>query len=358
MSLYGAGVLGRGEVSADCVKQSLHTLVLERRAAEHRVDGHRECALADGLADFLFGDCGGVVEVFLHQSLVELCESLKHLVAVFLSLLKKVARDFLYRILCAHSLVVPEVGLHGDQVDHTLESLLGTDRQLNRKGICAQHFLHLTHNLEEVGARAVHLVDITDTRHIIFVSLTPYSLRLRLHTAYGAECSHGAVEHTQRALHLYSEVHVSRSVNQVDFEFFAVIVPECCGSGRCDSDTTLLLLLHPVHCSRAVVHLTDFVSQAGIKKDALRSSSLAGIDVGHDADIAGIFKFVVFSHCMSLLLKSEVSERTVSLCHAVHVLFTLVSAALIIESVDDFGSQLVGHGLAATLAGEDDEVFH
>src|SRR5690606_35920959 len=41
-----------------------------------------------------------------------------------------------------------------------------------------------------------------------------------------------------------------------------------------------------VHHGGAVMNLTDLVGDAGIKKDALSRSGLAGIDVGHDADVA------------------------------------------------------------------------
>ena len=92
---------------------------------------------------------------------------------------------------------MPEDSLHLDKVYNALECLFGTDRYLDGAGIGSEHFLELTHNLEEVCARTVHLVDITDTGHIIFVSLTPYGLRLGLYAAYGAESSHSTVEHAE-----------------------------------------------------------------------------------------------------------------------------------------------------------------
>ena len=125
---------------------------------------------------------------------------------------------------------MPVDGLHCDQVDNALEGFLSTDRNLDGSGICSEHFLELTNNLEEVGTRAVHLVDITDTGYIVLVGLTPYGFRLRLNTAYSAESGNGTVKHAERTLYLDSEVNVSRSVNEVDFVLVTVILPEC-GSG-------------------------------------------------------------------------------------------------------------------------------
>ena len=162
---------------------------------------------------------------------------------------------------------MPEDSLHLDEIDHALERLFGTDRNLDGERCGSEHILHLTDNLEEVCSGAVHLVNVTDAGHVVFVSLTPYGLALRLNSAHGAESSDGTVEHTQRTLHLNGEVDVSRGVDQVDFVFVVPVVPESGGSGGGDCDTALLLLLHPVHGGCAVMHLSDLVGKTGIEKD-------------------------------------------------------------------------------------------
>ena len=52
------------------------------------------------------------------------------------------------------------------------------------------------------------------------------------------------------------------------------------------------------------------------------------------------------------------SKCTVSLGHAMHVFLTLVCATLIVVGIHDFGCQLIGHGFAATLAGESYHILH
>ena len=47
---------------------------------------------------------------------------------------------------------------------------------------------------EEVGTYTVHLVDISDFRNAVLVSLTPDGLRLRLYAAYCTECGNGTVK--------------------------------------------------------------------------------------------------------------------------------------------------------------------
>lgn len=51
--------------------------------------------------------------------------------------------------------------------------------------------------------------------------------------------------------YLQGEVDVARGVDDVD----AVVFPVASGGGRGDGDAALLLLLHPVHRRRTLVHL-------------------------------------------------------------------------------------------------------
>ena len=92
---------------------------------------------------------------------------------------------------------MPKDSLHLDKVNNTLEILFCTDRNLNGHRVGTQNVLHLLYGLEEIGARTVHLVHITDTRHIVFVGLTPHSLRLGLNTVSSRVSGDGSVENAQ-----------------------------------------------------------------------------------------------------------------------------------------------------------------
>ena len=153
-------------------------------------------------------------------------------------------------------------------------------------GLRAEAGAHHRDGAVEVGADAVHLVDERDARHAVAVGLAPDGLRLRLDAGDGVEHGDGAVEHAQRALHLGGEVDVAGRVDDVD----PVILPEARRRGGRDGDAALLLLHHPVHRGRALVHLADLVVDPGVEKDALGRRRLTGIDVGHDADVARVFQ--------------------------------------------------------------------
>jgi hypothetical protein len=65
--------------------------------------------------------------------------------------------------------------------------------------------------------------------------------------------------------------------------------PKTRGSGRSDGDATLLLLLHPVHRSRTVMHLAKLMRYTGIKQDAFGGRSFTGINMRHYADVPVTF---------------------------------------------------------------------
>ena len=79
-----------------------------------------------------------------------------------------------------------------------------------------QASLYLLINTHEIGARAVHLVDKSKPRNLVFVCLAPYCFGLGLHPAHRTEYRAGAVEDAQRALHLDGEVNVARSIDNID----------------------------------------------------------------------------------------------------------------------------------------------
>ena len=79
---------------------------------------------------------------------------------------------------------------------------------------------------------------------------------------------------------------MARRVDDVNTQ----VVPEAGGGSGGDGNAALLLLLHPVHDGSALVHLTHLVRDPRIVEDPLRGGRLAGINVGHDADVASFLE--------------------------------------------------------------------
>ena len=306
-------VLRARQVVDDGVQHRLHTLVLERRTAQDRIGLTADGQRADALADLLFRKLAALEEL-LEQLLIGFGDLVEQLGTVLLGAVLEVVRDVHGVVVGAHVVldVVPDVGLHADQVHNAGEVVLSADRQLHDERGGTQLLLDGVDRVVEVSAQLVHLVDEADARNAVLVGLTPYGLGLRLNAFLAVEDGHGTIEHAQRTLHLGGEVDVARGVDDVDLELLARVVgltvPEAGGRSGLDRDATLLLLRHEVHRRSAIVRLADLVVLTGVVQNTLGGGGLAGIDVRHDADVANLIQVAkhVLCHKCSLALSGLV----------------------------------------------------
>src|SRR5690348_1706108 len=365
------------------VQHRLHALVLERGAAEHRHQVAGERARADARDDLFLGKVA-LFEVLVHQLFGSFRGRLDHVLARFLRLLDEIGGNVAVLELQALGFDVPVDRLHLDEVDHAFEVVFGADRHLHRHRMRAEARLHLADDLVEVGAGAVHLVDERKPRHAVLVGLAPHGFGLRLHAADRAQHEHRAVEHAQRTLHLDREIDVSGGIDDVEAVLRQGVVhaiPEAGrGRGR-DGDAAFLFLLHPVHRGRTIVHLANLVIDAGVEEDALGGRGLAGIDVGHDAEVpialdgcgachdrlkiqrTGLREIrrgrrVQLSPPATAVLPPVMRESLVGFRHAVGFFALLYCAAAVFRGVQQFGGQLARHRVLAALARRFDGPAH
>ena len=197
------------------VKERLDSLVLEGGSAAHRHEHSLEGSLPDEPPDLLLAR-DLTLEIHHHGLVVHLAGGLDELLAPLLGLSNVLLAD---RVLVeggSQVLSVPGDLLHLDQVNHSLEVLLGADGDLDQQRIGPQVRDNHVAGPEVVGAHAVHLVDEADPRNAVLVGLAPDGLGLRLHAGHGIEDSDSAIKHAQRTLDLEREVDVPRGVDDVD----------------------------------------------------------------------------------------------------------------------------------------------
>ena len=161
---------------------------------------------------------------------------------------------------------------------------------MNRYRVGAKLFIYLADNSEKISACPVHLVYKSDPGNIVFISLSPYSLRLRFNAAYRTKDSDRAVKDSERTLHLDSEIHVTRGIYNIYLIVFIPVFPERRSSSRGDCNSSFLLLNHPVHLCITIMHLAHPVSTAGIEQNTLCRCRFTGINMGHYSDVSGIFQ--------------------------------------------------------------------
>jgi hypothetical protein len=265
----------------------LHALVLERGAAQREHDLALEDPGAQAGIDLRLVE-GLTFQVLFHQFVGRFSGGLDHLLAPHLAVGPQAVGNLAALELHAETVFVPVDGLHLDQIHDTLEPFLGSDRQLDRHRVGTQPGLNLLNHPQEIGSGAIHLVDERQPRHSIPVGLPPDGFGLRLDATHRAEDRAGTIQHPQRAFHFNGEIDVARSVDDVDamlVELAGHATPEAGRGGGGDGDPPFLFLHHPIHGGGTVVDLAQLVGDARVEQDALGHGGLAGIDVGHDAEV-------------------------------------------------------------------------
>src|SRR5699024_2219454 len=248
-TLNSGNVDGRGQVIDHGIQHALNALVLEGRAAQDGLDLASDGTNANAFVDFCLGELA-LFEVFVHQLFVGFGSRFNQLLAPFFSLVGQVGRDVDVFELHAVTGFVPDDAFHLDEINHALEVVFGADGQHDGNRIGVKALLQLVEDREEVGTRAVHLVDEGQPGNAILVGLAPDGFGLRLNATNRAVHHARAIQDTHGALDFNREVDVTGRVNDVDMVGRIVVIharPECGRGGRRNRDATLLFLFHPVH---------------------------------------------------------------------------------------------------------------
>lgn len=108
--------------------------------------------------------------------------------------------------------------------------------------------------------------------------------RLALHASHTAQDQNGAIQHSQSALHLHSEIHMTGRIDNVDI----VALPHRVGGSRLDRNPALSLQLHRIHGGSHIVLSLDFVhlfDATGVEQDALGQRRLPAVDMRRNTNV-------------------------------------------------------------------------
>ncbi|GJC84417.1 hypothetical protein ColLi_07255 [Colletotrichum liriopes] len=208
--------LGRvREVIADGVEHGLDALVGE--GGTHHDGGELESdgGTADGGLDLGVGR-DLLVEEQLGHLVVDVGELLDEFLALLLDEVLVAAGEDVGDLDDGTAGTFKVVGLLLNQVDDTLELVLGSDGDLDGGGGDLELLVDLFDGLPGVGTHAVHLVHETDAGDVVALHLTVDGDGLTLDAGDGAQDHDGAVEDTQSSLDLDGEVDVAGSIDDVD----------------------------------------------------------------------------------------------------------------------------------------------
>ena len=185
------------------------------------------------------------------------------------------------------------VAIRGDAEQIRLTTIRTPDRELYR-----EHYLARTRDYE---SRRVEYDIVKVTYHIVRhpaiqdeygddlpIGSRPQGVCLRFHAGNRIEQRHSASQYAERAIHFYSDLDVSRRVDDVDLMHFTKPLPLTERRRRRNRDAALLLLLHPIHRGGTVVDFAKLVRTPGVVENPLGRGGLTRIYMRHDPDIADL----------------------------------------------------------------------
>ena len=177
------------------------------------------------------------------------------------------------------------VRLHCDEIDYTFVVAFETDRNLHHDSVVLQFFAQLGHDTKRVCSGPVRLVDEGEPRDIVAAHLAIDGHGLGLHPGHRTQNENRAIENAQRAFDFDREVHMARSVDNVD----KVFIPFAVSRRGLDRNTPLPLQFHRIHLRADAVLSLDVVDDPDplrVKKNSLRQCRLSGINVRADSDVS------------------------------------------------------------------------
>src|ERR1700730_2687690 len=105
-------------------------------------------------------------------------------------------RDLTGDILSTDRVILPDNRLHLDEIDYTFELVFLADGNLDWDGLGVKALTDGIDRMLKISAHLVDLVNETDTRDTVLVSLAPDFFRLRLHPVNRVEHGNRAIENT------------------------------------------------------------------------------------------------------------------------------------------------------------------
>ncbi|KAH3669422.1 hypothetical protein OGAPHI_001543 [Ogataea philodendri] len=175
-----------------------------------------------------------------------------------------------------------------DDVHHTAQILLGSNRHLNSSSSHLELRVDLLHTPPRISAHSIHLVNESDSWNVVSLHLSIHSDCLRLHTGNSTNHQNSSVQNPQRSLDLDREINMARGVDQVEMVVLVVLVPGTVGCSRLDGDTFLSFEIHMVHLGSNTVFSTNVVDRldpSRVEQHTLGERGLARVDMGGNTNV-------------------------------------------------------------------------
>jgi hypothetical protein len=145
-----------------------------------------------------------------------------------------------------------------------------------------QPVLNLGENAVGIRSCAVQLVNESQSRDLIPISLMPDGFALRLYAFDAGKNNHSSVQNAEASFHFGSKVYMPRGIDQIDL----AVVPGKSGCSGRYRNSSFTFIGPEIHNGCAVVNFPDFMDLAGIVQESLGGSGFPRIDMRYDPNIS------------------------------------------------------------------------
>jgi hypothetical protein len=238
------------------------------------------------------------LEEDLHQRVVAFGNHLDQFRVVFPRLLNEVGGNVAGRRLARGVLRVP-VGLHGDEVDDTLEAGFAPQGDLDRHRAAVEPLEDRLHRPLERRVLSIELVDDEDARDLVLLAILEDPLRDDLDAGNRLDDEERRVGNRKPGLRICDEGGVTRGVDEIDLR----AAPFQVRQRGLQRDLSVDFLVVEVGGRRAVVNATQAVDRSRDEQQRGHERRLPAVAMADESDVSDIRR-VVDLHAISPAAKA------------------------------------------------------
>ncbi len=205
---------GRRQEIYDSVKDSLSSDVHEGRCDEYREKLPAEHTLFEAFDEFLGRELS-FFKILFHKLLIILGNHLSQFFELFLRFFFHVRRDFLFLKFPAF-ILFKNIGLPGDQIDHSLEILFLSDGELDRNRLAAEKLMNRFHGPGVIGILPIQLIDDDYRRKFGILEHLPYFLCSYFNTCHSTYEKQARIHGSQTCPCIPEEIRVAGAIHKVN----------------------------------------------------------------------------------------------------------------------------------------------
>ena len=168
------------------------------------------------------------------------------------------------------------------EINYPPEKIFCPQRNLQGQRSGMQPLFHHRQHTFKIRPHPIHLIHKTDPGYVMPISLMPHYFGLSFYPGNRVQNHNPSIQHPETTLHFRRKIHMPRRINNIDTVIFPMA---SCSSGG-NGNSSLSLLLHPIHHRCPLIHSPNLVCTPRMIEHPFSSGGLARINMGNNPYIS------------------------------------------------------------------------